>query len=72
VGVAVGDIGEAEPVATLPWGDAGEVAVYRDAWDDSFIAILPSASEYTPVVRTVDITIGELTAVLGSMTRVEP
>lgn len=72
VGVAVGDIGDTEPVATLPWGDAGEVAVYPDAWEDSYIAIFPSGSKYTPVVRTVDITIGELTAVLGAMTRVEP
>lgn len=72
VGVAAGDIGQAEPLATLPWGAAGDVPVYRDAWKDSFIAILPSASEYTPVVRAVGVTMGELTAVLGAMTRVAP
>jgi hypothetical protein len=72
VGVAIGDIGEAEPVATLPWGGTGEVPVYPDAWDDSFIALYPSSSEYTPVVRTIDVPLGEFTALLGAMTRVEP
>jgi hypothetical protein len=72
IGVAMGDIGESEPVATLPWGSTGEVSVYRDAWENSYIAVYPSSSEYTPVVRTIDVTLGELTAVLGSMTKVEP
>ena len=72
VGVAVGDIGEATTVATLPWGGAGDVPVYPDAWEGSYIAIGPSASAYRPVVRVQGVSLGELTAVLGAMTRVTP
>jgi len=72
VGVAVGDVGEEEPLNTLAWGSEGDVPVYPDAWDLSYIVIGPSSSEYKPYVRTIGLSVAELEKVLGGMERVEP
>ena len=67
VGVAVGDVGDEQPLETLAWGSDGEVSVFPDAWDLSYIVIGPSASDYRPYVRTIGISLAELEEVLAGM-----
>jgi hypothetical protein len=72
VGVTVGDIGEDTPTTAYAWGAYGSADVYEDAWDDSWIALFPSASEFTPNVRTVGVSTEDLERILVGMELVEP
>jgi hypothetical protein len=72
VQVTAGDIGDVAPLTSLVWGESGEVPVYDDAWAKSYIAIHPSDSGFTPVVRTLGVSLDELADVLSSMVPVEP
>ena len=67
IGVAVGDVGDEQPLETFVWGSDGDVAVYPDAWDLSYIAIGPSQSDYKPYVRTIGLSLAELEEVLAGM-----
>ena len=71
IGVAIGDIGDQEPLDTFVWGAAGDVPIYPDAWDLSYIAIGPSAAEYKPYVRTIGLSLAEVEEVLAGLEVVE-
>lgn len=67
IGVAVGDVGDEQPLDTFAWGAAGDAPVYPDAWDLSYIVVGPSPTDYKPYVRTIGLSLAELEAVLAGM-----
>ncbi len=67
VGVAVGDVGDEQPLDTFAWGAAGDAPVYPDAWDLSYIVVGPSPADYKPYVRTIGLSLAELEEVLAGM-----